>query len=60
MGGPAGVGLETVFSGKTAEGKRAGVYVSGSTIPKLRERGFKWKYTVDGKLMDGVGGVVCR
>lgn len=48
--------VETVFSGKTPEGKRLGVYVQWVDDPKLRERGLKWKYTIEGKLMDGVGG----
>jgi hypothetical protein len=50
--------VETVFSGKTTEGKREGVFVEWLDDPKFVARGFKWKYTVKGSLMDDVGGLL--
>ena len=50
--------VETVFGGKTAEGKRMGIRIKWIDDPKRTKRGFKWKYRIDGKLMDEAGGML--
>lgn len=43
---------QRVFSGKTADGRRQGVWISWS------EDGKKWTYELEGFLIEGAGGPV--